>query len=56
MTGAHDVLNIVFVLVVLFTLVQGPPHPARRRPTPALDPPPGALCDVQVEPPDVLDA
>ncbi len=31
------VLNIVFVLVVLFTLVQGP-HPARRRPPPAADP------------------
>ncbi|MEU1849360.1 potassium/proton antiporter [Streptomyces sp. NPDC019990] len=54
--GARDVLNIVFVLVVLFTLIQGPTLPAiagRLRLTR-----PGALRDVQVEtaPLDVLDA
>ncbi|WP_159770869.1 potassium/proton antiporter [Streptomyces sp. HM190] len=55
-TGARDVLNIVFVLVVLFTLVQGPTLPAVARRLRLTRP--GALRDVQVEtaPLDVLDA
>ncbi|MGC9497570.1 potassium/proton antiporter [Streptomyces sp. WG7] len=55
-TGARDVLNIVFVLVVLFTLVQGPtlPAAARRLRLTRSD----ALREIQVEtaPLDVLDA
>ncbi|GLW49026.1 K+/H+ antiporter [Streptomyces sp. NBRC 14336] len=55
-TGARDALNIVFVLVVLFTLIQGPTLPAvaRRLGLTRAD----ALRDVQVEsaPLDVLDA
>ncbi|SBT93086.1 potassium/proton antiporter, CPA1 family [Streptomyces sp. DI166] len=55
-TGARDALNIVFVLVVLFTLVQGPTLPAvaKRLGLTRAD----ALRDVQVEsaPLDVLDA
>jgi cell volume regulation protein A len=55
-TGARDVLNIVFVLVVLFTLIQGPTLPAVARRLGLTRP--GALRDVQVEtaPLDVLDA
>ncbi|MEH0542334.1 potassium/proton antiporter [Streptomyces sp. B21-105] len=55
-TGARDVLNIVFVLVVLFTLVQGPTLPAVARRLGLTRA--GALRDVQVEtaPLDVLDA
>jgi cell volume regulation protein A len=54
--SAHDVLNIVFVLVVLFTLIQGPTLPAVARRLGLTRP--GALRDVQVEtaPLDVLDA
>ncbi|HWM39524.1 MAG TPA: potassium/proton antiporter, partial [Streptomyces sp.] len=54
--GAQELLNIVFVLVVVFTLVQGPSLPfiARRLGLTR----PGALRDVEVEaaPLDVLDA
>jgi cell volume regulation protein A len=54
--GARDVLNIVFVLVVMFTLIQGPTLPAvaRRLGIARAD----TLRDVQIEsaPLDVLDA
>ncbi|NJP50478.1 potassium/proton antiporter [Streptomyces sp. SBST2-5] len=54
--GARDVLNIVFVLVVLFTLIQGPTLPAvaKRLGLARAD----ALREIQVEtaPLDVLDA
>ncbi|OAH09889.1 K(+)/H(+) antiporter NhaP2 [Streptomyces jeddahensis] len=55
-TGARDVLNIVFVLVVLFTLIQGPTLPAVARRLGLTRP--GALREIQVEtaPLDVLDA
>ncbi|MFD8050414.1 potassium/proton antiporter [Streptomyces chartreusis] len=55
-TGAHDVLNIVFVLVVLFTLIQGPTLPAVARRLGLTRK--GALREIQVEtaPLDVLDA
>ncbi|WP_432073446.1 potassium/proton antiporter [Streptomyces wuyuanensis] len=54
--GARHLLNIVFVLVVLFTLVQGPSLPAVARLLGLTRP--GALRDIQVEtaPLDVLDA
>ncbi|RPK93661.1 potassium/proton antiporter [Streptomyces sp. ADI98-10] len=54
--GARDLLNIVFVLVVLFTLVQGPSLPVVARLLRLTRP--GALRDIQVEtsPLDVLDA
>ncbi|MFP8959168.1 potassium/proton antiporter [Streptomyces nanhaiensis] len=54
--GARDLLNIVFVLVVLFTLLQGPTLPAAARWLGLTRP--GALREVQVEtaPLDVLDA
>jgi cell volume regulation protein A len=54
--GARDVLNIVFVLVLLFTLVQGPTLPAAARCLRLVRP--GALREIQVEtaPLDVLDA
>ncbi|ATW52254.1 potassium/proton antiporter [Streptomyces peucetius] len=54
--GARDLLNIVFVLVVLFTLVQGPSLPVAARLLRLTRP--GALRDIQVEtsPLDVLDA
>ncbi|MBT1093548.1 potassium/proton antiporter [Streptomyces sp. Tu102] len=55
-TGAYDVLNIVFVLVVLFTLIQGPTLPvvARRLGLSRAD----TLREIQVEtaPLDLLDA
>ncbi|MDX2599698.1 potassium/proton antiporter [Streptomyces caniscabiei] len=55
-SGARDVLNIVFVLVVLFTLLQGPTLPAVARRLGLTRP--GALREIQVEtaPLDVLDA
>lgn len=55
-SGARELLNIVFVLVVLFTLIQGPSIPAVARLFKITRP--GALRDVQVEiaPLDVLDA
>ncbi|MFI9542480.1 potassium/proton antiporter [Streptomyces sp. NPDC052016] len=55
-TDADDLLNIVFVLVVLFTLIQGPTLPAAARALGLTRP--DALRDVQVEtaPLDVLDA
>ncbi|MEU0022725.1 potassium/proton antiporter [Streptomyces rochei] len=54
--GARDLLNIVFVQVVLFTLLQGPSLPVAARRLGLARP--GALRDVQVEtaPLDVLDA
>jgi cell volume regulation protein A len=54
--GARDLLNIVFVLVVLFTLVQGPSLPAAARLLRLTRS--GALRDIRVEssPLDVLDA
>ncbi|WP_328687700.1 potassium/proton antiporter [Streptomyces phaeochromogenes] len=54
--GARHLLNIVFVLVVIFTLVQGPSLPAAARWLGLTRP--GALHDVQVEsaPLDLLDA
>jgi cell volume regulation protein A len=54
--GAWHLLNIVFVLVVLFTLVQGPSLPAAARRLGLTQP--GALREIQVEtaPLDVLDA
>ncbi|MER7900565.1 potassium/proton antiporter [Streptomyces sp. NPDC096046] len=54
--GAQDLLDIVFVLVVLFTLIQGPALPATARRLGLTRP--GALREVQVEtaPLDVLDA
>ncbi|MEU4259888.1 MULTISPECIES: potassium/proton antiporter [Streptomyces] len=54
--GAERLLDIVFVLVVLFTLVQGPSLPAMARLLRLTRP--DALRDVQVEtaPLDVLDA
>ncbi len=54
--GARDLLNIVFVLVVLFTLVQGPTLPAAARLLRLTRP--DALQDVQVEtaPLDLLGA
>ncbi|NJP99115.1 potassium/proton antiporter [Streptomyces zingiberis] len=54
--GARSLLNIVFVLVVIFTLVQGPSLPAFARRLGLIRP--GALNEVQVEtaPLDVLDA
>lgn len=54
--GARHLLNIVFVLVVLFTLVQGPSLPAVARRLGLTRA--GALRDVQVEtaPLDLLDA
>ncbi|MFE0130994.1 potassium/proton antiporter [Streptomyces sp. NPDC059037] len=55
-SGARDVLNIVFVLVVTYTLVQGPSLPAMARLLGLTRP--GALREIQVEtaPLDVLDA
>jgi cell volume regulation protein A len=55
-TGSQDLLNVVFVLVVIFTLVQGPSLPALARWLRLTRP--GGLRDVQVEsaPLDVLDA
>lgn len=55
-TGADDVLNIVFVLVVLFTLIQGPALPAVARRLGLTRP--DTLREIQVEtaPLDVLDA
>ncbi|GAA0648950.1 potassium/proton antiporter [Streptomyces thermocarboxydovorans] len=55
-TGARDVLNIVFVLVVLFTLIQGPTLPAVAKRLGLART--GALREIQVEtaPLDVLDA
>ncbi|AZM60988.1 MULTISPECIES: potassium/proton antiporter [unclassified Streptomyces] len=54
--GARDVLNIVFVLVILFTLIQGPTLPAVARRLGLVRT--GALREIQVEtaPLDVLDA
>jgi cell volume regulation protein A len=54
--GARELLNIVFVLVVIFTMVQGPSLPAAARLLGLTRP--GALRDVQVEsaPLDVMDA
>ncbi|MCZ2524130.1 potassium/proton antiporter [Streptomyces sp. HB2AG] len=54
--GADGLLNIVFVLVVAFTLLQGPTLPAAARRLGLTRP--GAMRDVQVEtaPLDVLDA
>ncbi|MEU3448228.1 potassium/proton antiporter [Streptomyces thermolilacinus] len=54
--GARDLLNIVFVLVVLFTLVQGPSLPVAARLLRLTRS--SALRDIQVEtsPLDVLDA
>lgn len=54
--GARDVLNIVFVLVILFTLIQGPVLPALARRLGLVRS--GALREIQVEtaPLDVLDA
>lgn len=54
--GARDVLNIVFVLVILFTLIQGPTLPAVARRLGLVRS--GALREIQVEtaPLDVLDA
>ncbi|GGO47625.1 K+/H+ antiporter [Streptomyces daqingensis] len=54
--GARELLNIVFVLVVIFTLVQGPLLPVIARRLGLIQA--GALRDVQVEaaPLDVLDA
>ena len=54
--GARDLLNVVFVLVVLFTLIQGPALPAAARWLRLARP--GALRDIEVEtaPLDVLDA
>ncbi|OEU85053.1 potassium transporter [Streptomyces abyssalis] len=54
--GARDLLNIVFVLVVVFTLVQGPTLPVMARLLGVARS--GALRDVEVEsaPLDVLDA
>lgn len=54
--GARHLLNIVFVLVVVFTLVQGPTLPAAARLLRIARP--GALREIQVEsaPLDVLDA
>ncbi|MZE81097.1 potassium/proton antiporter [Streptomyces xinghaiensis] len=54
--GARDVLNIVFVLVVLFTLIQGPALPAIARRLGLART--GALREIDVEtaPLDVLDA
>ncbi|MGW0762925.1 potassium/proton antiporter [Streptomyces sp. NPDC002814] len=55
-TDARDLLNIVFVLVVLFTLLQGPSLPAAARRLGLTRP--DALREIQVEtaPLDVLDA
>jgi potassium/hydrogen antiporter len=55
-TGSQDLLNIVFVLVVIFTLIQGPTLPAVARRLGLTQP--GALRDIHVEtaPLDVLDA
>ncbi|MEV7556470.1 potassium/proton antiporter [Streptomyces sp. NPDC089795] len=54
--GARHLLNIVFVLVVVFTLVQGPTLPAAARLLRIARP--GAVRELQVEsaPLDVLDA
>ncbi|MEU9378507.1 potassium/proton antiporter [Streptomyces sp. NPDC048255] len=54
--GSRHLLNIVFVLVVVFTLVQGPTLPAAARLLRIARP--GALREIQVEsaPLDVLDA
>lgn len=54
--GARSLLNIVFVLVVIFTLVQGPALPLAARLLGLIRP--AALREVQVEsaPLDVLDA
>lgn len=54
--GARHLLNIVFVLVVIFTLVQGPTLPAAARRLGLTRP--GALREIQVEsaPLDILDA
>ncbi|MEU3949666.1 potassium/proton antiporter [Streptomyces sp. NPDC029526] len=54
--GARDVLNIVFLLVILFTLIQGPTLPAVARRLRLVRT--GALREIQVEtaPLDVLDA
>ncbi|MEV1084081.1 potassium/proton antiporter [Streptomyces sp. NPDC050211] len=56
LSGARDLLNIVFVLVVIFTVVQGPSLPAAARLLRLTRP--GALREIQVEtaPLDVLDA
>jgi cell volume regulation protein A len=53
--GSRDLLNIVFVLVVIFTLVQGPTLPAVARWLRITTP--GALREIQVEaaPLDVMD-
>ena len=55
-SGARDLLNIVFVLVVLFTPLQGPSLPVAACRLGLARP--GAVRDVQVEtaPLDVLDA
>lgn len=55
-SGSQSLLNIVFVLVVIFTLVQGPSLPTVARVLGITRP--GGLRDVQVEtaPLDVLDA
>ncbi|WP_234441575.1 potassium/proton antiporter [Streptomyces sp. WM6386] len=55
-SGARDLLNIVFVLVVIFTVVQGPSLPAAARLLRLTRP--GALRDIEVEaaPLDALDA
>ncbi|WDV52629.1 potassium/proton antiporter [Streptomyces coeruleorubidus] len=55
-TNARDVLNIVFVLVALFTLIQGPTLPTVARHLGLARP--DALREIQVEtaPLDVLDA
>ncbi|MEU6379309.1 potassium/proton antiporter [Streptomyces sp. NPDC046909] len=55
-SGARDLLNIVFVLVVIFTVVQGPSLPAVARLLHLTRP--GALRDIEVEaaPLDTLDA
>lgn len=54
--GARDVLNIVFLLVILFTLIQGPTLPTVARHLRLVRA--GALREIQVEtaPLDVLDA
>ena len=53
--GSRDLLNVVFVLVVIFTLVQGPTLPAVARWLRITTP--GALREIQVEaaPLDVMD-
>ena len=55
-TGGQEILNIVFVLVIIFTLVQGPTLPALARLLRLTEP--GQLREVQIEsaPLNVLDA